>query len=128
MPDIQSAPQSRERGKVRLPLDHHETESVAKRIHILLCTDALSDDERGHLIKKYSDLRKADCRLARRLFDNPLPATSMRPMFFDDNNRPLSGVFGQPDLLVMTGWVFRLRDYVERLERKYFGHADNDDI
>ena len=125
MPAIQTEPQSRGRNTVRLPLDHHETEAIAKRIHILLCTDVLSDDERGHLIKKCSDLRKADYRLARRLFENPLPATGMRPMFFDDNNRPLSGVFGQPDLLVMAGWVFRLREYVERLERKYFG---NDDI
>jgi hypothetical protein len=90
--------------------------------------DVINDDERGHLIKKYSELRKADYRLARRLFDNPLPATNMRPMFFDDYSRPLSGVFGQPDLFVMAGWVFRLRDYVERLERKYFGRIDDDDI
>jgi len=114
MPSVQSQPQSRGGNKVRIPLDHPETDAIAKRICILLCMDVINDDERGHLIKKYGDLR-------------PLPPTELRPMFFDDYLRPLSGMNGKPAILVMAGWVHRLRDYVGRLERKYFDAA-NDDI
>lgn len=127
MPSVQSQPQSRGGNKVRIPLDHPETDAIAKRIYILLCMDVINDDERGHMIKKYGDLRKADYRLARLLFDSPLPPTELRPMFFDDYLRPLSGMNGKPAILVMAGWVHRLRDYVGRLERKYFDAA-NDDI
>lgn len=142
MSSVQSQPQSRGRNKVRIPLDHPETDAIAKRICILLCMDVINDDERGHLIKKYSDLRKADYRLARLLFGQPLPTTTLRPDFYDDYCRPLAFMgkvatdrlgreypFGSTSwkIEVMSGWVHRLREYVERLERKYFDAA-NDDI
>ncbi|MDB5601179.1 MAG: hypothetical protein JWN71_3223 [Xanthobacteraceae bacterium] len=128
MPAIQPEPKSRERSKIRLALDHPEAEAIAKRVHLLMCMDVLNDDERGNLIKKYSELRKVDFRLARRVFEGPLPVTDIRPMFYDDHCRPGSGVFGRCEVEVWAGWVFRLRDYVAKLEHKHLGSTDDDDI
>lgn len=120
--------------KIRVPLDHPETERLAKRITFLIFSGKLTEDECGQLIKKERDLRKVDYRLARRLFDAPIPVSPHRPMFWDDHRRPFSGVFCGDELAVWAGWVARLREYVERLERKYLGRAaaasdgDNDFI
>lgn len=118
--------QTRERGqgaqKIRIPLDHPDTENLAKRIRTLIFSGVLADDECGQLIKKERELRKVDYRLAQRLFDTPLPMSSLRPIFWDDYRRPFSGVFGCHELDVWAGWVARLREYVERLEQRCFGH------
>jgi hypothetical protein len=107
--------------KIRIPLDHPDTERLAKRIRTLMFSGALTEDECGQLIKKERELRKVDYRLARRLFEAPIPASPYRPMFWDDYYRPCSAVFGCDTLEVWAGWVARLREYVERLEQKYFG-------
>jgi hypothetical protein len=116
--------------KIRIPLDHHETDLVDKRIHNLLSLGGLSDDDFGNLLKKRHDLRIVDRRLARRLFDRPLPRTGLRPKFWDDAHRPMSDVFGHAEIDVWAGWVRRLQEYVLRLERRYGGGSigDDDDI
>lgn len=105
--------------KYREPLDRPETEAIAKRIYALIKLGCLSNEEVALLIKTSRELRKVDWRLARRLHNRPLPSTSLRPLFWDDAMRPSSGVMGCHEIEVWAGWVFRVQDYIDRLEAKY---------
>lgn len=119
MSSVQNETSTRAGDSVRTPMDHHQCEALARRICRLLATDLLSYDERGNLTKKLRELYKVDHRIARQLFDRPLPHTTIRPMFFDDNMRPGSGVCGCSNVECWAGWVFRLCEYVERIETRY---------
>lgn len=121
---LQTRERTRGAPKIRIPLDHPETEQISKRIRFLIFSGMLSEDECGRLTKWQRELRKADSLLSRILYDRPLPATELRPLFYDYKGPFLSGSQAE----VATGWVFRLREYVEKLERKYsvgFDRASN---
>ena len=102
----------------RLPLDHPETELIDQRIHALLDRGRLNDQEFGQLVKLTKSLKRADRFLARVLYGRPLPRTSIRPLFWDDAFHRLHHVGGLP-VEAIAGWVWRVAEYVERIERKY---------
>lgn len=128
MGQAQSFPLSRESDNVRLPLDHPGTEAIAKRIQCLLGMDALSDDDRGNLRKKYRDLHKADSLLARKFFGRPLPITDLRPQFWNDwrSASLQSGIFVDDQFIIAAGFVQWVREWVDTLERRYGDNACDD--
>ncbi|MER8440718.1 hypothetical protein NKH36_33150 [Mesorhizobium sp. M1312] len=102
----------------RLPLDHPEIEAVGRRADRLYRTAKLSDDERAWLLKKYAGLEVADLYLMGALGDRPLPKTDLRPC------RPrLGGGTAGPTIEDHAGFVTRMLEYVERLERSNSGAA-----
>lgn len=112
-------------GKIRIPLDHHECDALDQRIRILLSSGRLNEQECGHLLKWRRDLRKVDFRIARRIFDKPLYDTDARPNLWDDHLRKIfCGLEDYHELEIWSGWVHRLREYVDRLEAKYFCTED----
>ncbi len=128
MSRAQSFPLSRESDNVRLPLDHPETEAIAKRIQCLLGIDALSGDDRGNLRKKYRDLQKADSLLVRQFFGRPLPVTGLRPQFWNDGQSASlqSGTFVDDKFIIAAGFVQWVREWVETLERQYCDNSHDD--
>jgi hypothetical protein len=121
---LQTQERAQNAQNIRMPLDHHECDALDRRIAHLVSCGVLTEDELGILLKKRRDLRKVDYRLARRLFARSLPINELRPDFWDDYRRPMSGVFGAPELECMAGWVFRLLEYVAKLECRYLGKVD----
>ncbi|MEW4461215.1 hypothetical protein AB1K42_24220 [Roseibium algicola] len=105
--------------KIRIPLDHPETDALDLRIRDLILSGCLSEGEHGRLIKSSIELRRVDRSLARKLLGLPLPETDIRPMYPDENQLTFSIYHGVDQRLVEAGWVYRLRDYVERVEAKY---------
>lgn len=116
--------------KIRIPLDHPETDAIHFRASVLLGAGILNDREFGTLLKKIRELRRVDFKLARRLCGRPLPWTDCRPELPAEALMPASPHFGKREVEVWTGWVRRVADYVAALEMKYFGAAEveNDDI
>lgn len=103
--------------KIRIPMDHSAAEHLDVRISRLFAFKTLSDYEVGLLIKKRRELKKADRYLARVLGARPLPDVDARPLYFDGCSPSISGSHNQIELC--AGWIFRLSEYIERLEIKY---------
>jgi hypothetical protein len=109
---------------IRIPLDYHKTDALDLRIRHLLACAELTEIESGRLMKLRPELRRTDHKLARVLHGRPLPATTLRPDFPDDYQFPGSEAFGAPAVLCWAGWVHRVREHVEKLERRYFVDLD----
>lgn len=117
--------------RVRIPLDHPETEAIAARMQRLLDNEALPDGVFGEIVKRMRTLRDADYSLARGLQGKAIPKTDVRPFYPDDYLRPSSSCFeyflSVPHYHCRTeclaGWVLRLKDWVDNLEARYYGHA-----
>lgn len=105
--------------KIRIPLDHPEVEAIDLRMHVLAATGELNDAELGMLIKLRRSVVKADKMLGRRLIGRPLPETSLRPIFWDECRNAMSQVFESDPVECAAGFVLRVSEYVEKLERKY---------
>lgn len=113
----------------RLRLDHPEIEAIGARMERLYQRALLPDDERGETLKLYKSLSSADRFFANAYGDHPLPKTRIRPKFVTDSRRPSSEYFGAPDHEVRAGFIWRVLEYVERLEQQYLGtQADADAI
>jgi hypothetical protein len=103
--------------KIRIPMDYPAAELLNVRINRLFAFEVLSDYEAGLLCKKRRELKKADRRLARVLGTQSLPAVDVRPLYFDGCSHSILGSHNQIELC--AGWIFRLSEYIERLEIKY---------
>lgn len=109
-------PRSISGGDWRPSLDHIDIEAIGRRGDRLYQTAALSDDERGKLIKTYELLGKADRFLARRLRDQPIWITQLRPRFWNDWFG-IEGNQGQTE--TACGFVWRVLEFIERLEARH---------
>lgn len=107
----------------RPALDHPGIEAIARRADCLYRA-AMPDDMRGLLIKKYQELEKADRYLARRLRDEPVWITELRPRFWND---ALGAECNRDRSETVCGFVWRVLEFIESLERKYPGDRAHDD-
>lgn len=112
--------------RFRIPLNHPDIEAVGKRIEALMHRPDLEQDEGGNLTRMYRDLRKADRALHWMLGDRQLPESTMRPDFPDDAQRPSSEFFGMSDFEIRVGFVWRVSEYVDQLERGFNLRCGND--
>ncbi|BBF92834.1 hypothetical protein [Blastochloris tepida] len=108
---------------IRIPLDHPEIDAIDLRMHVLAATGELNDAELGMLIKLWRNARRADKFLGRALLGGALPETSVRPMFWD-----AAAQYECSQIECAAGFVLRVREWVEKLERKYGLPADVDQI
>jgi len=100
----------------RPALDHTDIETIGRRADRLYRSASLPDDVRGLLIKKYQEFEKADRYLARRLRDEPVRVTELRPRFWNEW-RCVDDDQGRTE--TACGFVWRVLDFIESLERKY---------
>lgn len=105
--------------RIRIPCDHPELDALDLRIRDLLLSGTLTEGECGILAKGQRRLHKLDRPLARWFPEKPLPPTECRPLLPDEWSNARSPYWGLPMVEVMVGWVFRLAEYVQRLEAKY---------
>lgn len=110
----------------RIPLGHPEMDTIHLRANALLNAGAVSGQEFRTIANTMCELRKVDRRLALRLAGQPLPPSHCRPELPDEAIMPASRYLGEPEILVLVGWVWRVDEDVRALEAKYFG--GNDDI
>lgn len=110
----------------RVPLDHPDIEAIARRIDRLYRAAPLTNEDRGRLLKIYEGLEQVDYCLARRLRTQRLPITDLSPLFWDDDRYPTSDAWGCDGVEAKAGWVWRVHDFVERLERRYDPTEHND--
>lgn len=105
----------------REPLDHPEIEKIARQADRLYQTTALTNDERGLLIKTYRELQKAHRQLTAGSVVIPLKPAKLLPF------RAWSGDGTGRDMTEHNiGLVLRVRDFIQRLAHKHAGHAGDD--
>ncbi|RWE97365.1 MAG: hypothetical protein EOS43_20520 [Mesorhizobium sp.] len=105
----------------REPLDHPEIEKIARRADRTYQATALTNDERGLLLKLYEGLRKADRYLTHGGVAVPLKQAKFLPF------RPWHGDgIGREMTEHNIGFVLRVRDFIQRLAQKHAGHASED--
>lgn len=109
-------------GGFRKPLDHPDIESIGKQADHLYRATTLNDDDRAMLLKIYSELKKADRFLARRLRNQPVWITQLRPRFWNDWL-----VENADRIEAACGFVWRVLEYINRLEIRYAKAVDDRD-
>ncbi len=109
-------PRSVSGGDYRIPLDHPDAEAVAKRADRAYREFPLSEDDRARLIARYKDLAEASAYLwgaigDRRIEDNGLRPASIRAPVIEAAKAEAGHTMARN-----IGFVFRCRDYVQRIE------------
>lgn len=101
--------------KYRLPLNHPQIEAIAARADAVY-RGTLTDHERGTLLKLYRHLKHTGRSIYRREGEKSLPKTEVRPKSL---NVKASDLVGCGPWEIEAGFIWRISEYVERLERKY---------
>jgi hypothetical protein len=104
--------------KMRLPFDRHDLEAIAKRIDALLFSPSVDDQGKVELEKLCRGLRKCDDFLSRVIGDQPLPTTELRPARHNEDTYRSSPLFGENQVMVRVGFVYRVDEHVCRLEAR----------
>lgn len=107
----------------RVPLDHRDTEQLAAEMDKLYRIAALTETERGQLLKTYRRLRSIDRSFLQSFSEMELPTSELRA------KRPDQWFLDHRGHEVQLAFYWLLRDHVNRLNAKYFGFArPSDDI
>lgn len=110
-------------GDYRLPLYHPDVEAVAARLASLYETVSLTAAQRALALRLYAELAEADDDIWHAMGDDPIddnghrPRRSVRPLC--DRQSHAVEMTTNPKFETRVGFVFRVRDWVQRIEDAY---------